>query len=504
MNTLADTKHSKQSDSDSSELRSSSDSAASTISVTKLQNHTGIGLKVMITVSTVIIIAAGMKAAQSLLAPFLLAVFFAMVLLPPLRWLKDRGLSGMVAVLVLSALVLLCGCGIVLVLSQSLGAFAKNIPTYQKKLTDGMNQVDDWINVIKDKIDSMDENIRRSLPTLPLSNEKNDSQNNNAQQNSKESDSLSVMAYTPPNMMPNSEMEPESANSELSVHESAAHKISVSESDDSADLSVPIGSADSSGAIPVNSRKSTDPNYLMSQQKVPEKSRLTMRSFIQVNSLMAYLQQGIKDILNVASISFLIVVLVIFMLFEAASFPAKLQEAFGERDISSTYLKKIAEDTWNYTKIKTIVSILTGAATTLGLWYLGVEYAVLWGLLMFFLNYIPNIGPIIASIPPILLSLVDQGIPTSLLVTSWLIFVNMLFGYGVEPRYLGAGLGMSSFVVLISLVIWGWLLGPIGMFLSAPLTIVLQIVLQNDPNTKWIATLMSDSSGTSVPKMKSQ
>jgi predicted PurR-regulated permease PerM len=143
-------------------------------------------------------------------------------------------------------------------------------------------------------------------------------------------------------------------------------------------------------------------------------------------------------------------------------------------------------------KIKTIINLLTGFVTALGLWFLGVEYALLWGILLFFLNYIPNIGQIIASIPPVLLALLDQGATTAIVVTVWLIAVNTVFGYGVEPRYLEKGLGISGLVVLLSLIFWGWLLGPIGMFLSAPLTMVLKIVLQNDPKTRWIAVLLSN------------
>ena len=143
-------------------------------------------------------------------------------------------------------------------------------------------------------------------------------------------------------------------------------------------------------------------------------------------------------------------------------------------------------------KIKTIICFLTGLFTTLGLWFLGVEYALLWGLLMFFLNYIPSIGQVIASVPPILLSLIDGGVNIAIWVTIWLIIVNTFFGIGIEPRYMGEGLGISSLVVLLSLIFWGWLLGPVGMFLSAPLTMVMKIVLQNDQKTKWIAVLLSN------------
>jgi predicted PurR-regulated permease PerM len=201
-------------------------------------------------------------------------------------------------------------------------------------------------------------------------------------------------------------------------------------------------------------------------------------------------QLGVNTLLNVATASSLVLIMLVFMLLEAARMPDKVKEAFEGRDLSNEYFKKIAEDTWNYMKIKTIISFLTGLFTYVGLWILGVEYALLWGLLMFFLNYIPSIGQVIASVPPILLALIDGGVSLAITVTIWLIIVNSFFGLGIEPRYMGEGLGISSLVVLLSLIFWGWLLGPVGMFLSAPLTMVMKIVLQNDSKTRWIAVLL--------------
>jgi predicted PurR-regulated permease PerM len=224
----------------------------------------------------------------------------------------------------------------------------------------------------------------------------------------------------------------------------------------------------------------------------PSHEHFSLFNVIHLDSLIGYVHLGVKELLNIATISSLIVVMVIFMLIEAARLPEKVREAFSGRDLSNEYFEKIAADTWNYMKIKTIINLLTGLVTTLGLWFLGVEYALLWGILMFFLNYIPNIGQIIASIPPVLLALLDQGATMAIVVIFWLVVVNTIFGYGVEPRYLEKGLGISGLVVLLSLIFWGWLLGPIGMFLSAPLTMVLKIVLQNDQKTRWIAVLLSN------------
>ena len=216
-----------------------------------------------------------------------------------------------------------------------------------------------------------------------------------------------------------------------------------------------------------------------------------MAKIICPEAAIMYVRLAITEILNIASVTFLVAVMVVFMLIEATQLPLKVRKAFGDR-LADESLRAIADDTWKYTKIKTVISFLTGLATWIGLWLLGVEYSLLWGLLIFFLNFIPNIGPIIASVPPILLAMFDQGLTMGLIVTGYLVLVNWVLGYGVEPRYLGQGLGLSELVVLLSLIFWGWLLGPVGMFLSAPLTMVVKIVLQNNPKTEWAAALMSN------------
>jgi predicted PurR-regulated permease PerM len=123
-----------------------------------------------------------------------------------------------------------------------------------------------------------------------------------------------------------------------------------------------------------------------------------------------------------------------------------------------------------------------------------VDFAVLWGLLTFCLNYIPNIGSIIAAVPPVLLALVQYGPGTALAVAIGYVVINVVFGNLVEPRVMGRGLGLSTLVVFISLVFWQWVLGPVGMLLSVPLTMTLKIILDGNDETRWIAILLSSSS----------
>jgi predicted PurR-regulated permease PerM len=122
---------------------------------------------------------------------------------------------------------------------------------------------------------------------------------------------------------------------------------------------------------------------------------------------------------------------------------------------------------------------------------MGLDHAIMWGLIAFFLNYIPNIGSIIASIPAILIALIQFNFFYAFLVALIYIFINIIMGSIIEPKYLGKELGLSTLIIFLSLIFWGWLLGPVGMLLSVPLTMVMKIALESSNDTKWIAILLS-------------
>ena len=131
-----------------------------------------------------------------------------------------------------------------------------------------------------------------------------------------------------------------------------------------------------------------------------------------------------------------------------------------------------------YIAIKTSVSIGTGIVVTIVLWALKVDFPLLWGLLAMLLNFIPPIGSIIAAVPPVLLAIVQIGPATAGAVAASFFLINMVMGNIVEPRFMGRSLGLSTLVVFLSLVLWGWLLGPVGMLLSVPLTMTAKIAMK--------------------------
>jgi predicted PurR-regulated permease PerM len=201
----------------------------------------------------------------------------------------------------------------------------------------------------------------------------------------------------------------------------------------------------------------------------------------------------------VLSNALLILISVVFMLLEAAVFRQKLQDAFGSSEPSLEKFNSFFTSINRYIVIKTGASLATGLLAYILLLILGVDYALLWALFTFLLNYIPNIGSIMASIPPILLALIQSGPWLAIGTAVGYFSINTLIGSILEPRILGKGLGLSTLVVFLSLVFWGWVLGPVGMLLSVPLTMTLKIALSASDETNWLSTMLDATPGRRLP-----
>ncbi|MYB38302.1 MAG: AI-2E family transporter [Gammaproteobacteria bacterium] len=193
---------------------------------------------------------------------------------------------------------------------------------------------------------------------------------------------------------------------------------------------------------------------------------------------------------NVLSNGFLILLTVIFILGEASSFPAKLKAVLKVPERDLPHFRRFADNVNRYIAIKTAISAATGIVVWVAMWIIGVDFPALWGLLAFLLNYVPTIGSLIAAAPPVLLALVQLGAWHAAAVAAVFAVTNVGFGNVVEPRFMGRGLGLSTLVVFLSLVFWGWMLGPVGMLLSVPLTMTLKIALEANPGTTWLALLL--------------
>jgi predicted PurR-regulated permease PerM len=157
---------------------------------------------------------------------------------------------------------------------------------------------------------------------------------------------------------------------------------------------------------------------------------------------------------------------------------------------SFAYLTTIGKHIRHYLGIKTIISVLTSILIYIALSLIGLDYAILWALVAGLMNYIPNIGSIIAAAPALLFALVQLGTGSAIWTLVSFMAVNNILGNFIEPKIMGRGLGLSTLVVFLSLFFWGFILGTVGMFLSVPLTITIKIVLEQDKKTKWIAILL--------------
>ncbi len=186
----------------------------------------------------------------------------------------------------------------------------------------------------------------------------------------------------------------------------------------------------------------------------------------------------------------IVLVLVAFMLAESAWFSAKLAVIEGGSGEASRRIAEVIHNVHRYVAIKTVLSVATGLCVWAGLTVLGIDHALVWGFLAFLLNYIPNIGSIVAGVPPVLLALIQHGIGTAVWVVLLYGVVNQLLGSILEPRLQGRGLGLSPLVVFVSLLFWGWVFGPVGMLLSAPITMMIKVGLEVFPETRWIAIFL--------------
>lgn len=221
-----------------------------------------------------------------------------------------------------------------------------------------------------------------------------------------------------------------------------------------------------------------------------------MLNMINPGKILSFTAGAVGEIGQIMSDSFVIMLVTIFMLLEVKSFILKgnlIEKMHGN---SLKYLDKIGVSIRHYLSIKTVISLLTGLFIWIWLLVIGVDYAILWGVIAFLLNYIPNIGSIIAAAPTMLLALVQLGVGGMLWTGLGYLIVNLVMGNVVEPKIMGKGLGLSTLVVFLSLIVWGYIFGSVGMFLSVPLTMTIKVMLEQNKSTQWIAILLGTEEET--------
>lgn len=326
--------------------------------------------------AAVVIIIAGMKAASSLIVPFLLAVFVSIICAFPLGWLRRHKVPNWLALPIVIIGIAILGGLVIAVIGDSINDFTENLPHYEMRLNSQSNTISAWLD---------------------------------------------------------------------------ARGIGL-------------------------------PADLLSE-------------YIDMSAIMGMVGTTLSQLGLVLTNSLLIVLTVIFILAEASQMRLRLMQAFGGSTGKLSQIDFIMKKVQRYMALKTLTSLTTGTVVAVWLTVLDVDFPILWGMLAFLLNYVPNIGSIIAAIPAVLLALIQLGPLSALLVAGGYLIINSVVGNLLEPKLLGRGLGISTLVVFLSLVFWGWVLGPAGMFLSVPLTMTVLIGLDSNPATKvWAVMLGSEGS----------
>jgi AI-2 transport protein TqsA len=219
---------------------------------------------------------------------------------------------------------------------------------------------------------------------------------------------------------------------------------------------------------------------------------------VQPAKILEFTAGALNTLFNMVGTTFLIFLTILFILMESGSFIVKAKAISGESARSVLYVNTILQNVRHYLAIKTLLCLSVGVLTYVALLIIGVDYPLLWALIACLMNYIPNIGSILAAVPTVLFALVQLGPGGAVwtLVSSMVIY-NVL-GNFLEPKIMGRGLGLSPLVVFLSLLFWGFIFGMVGMILSVPLTMTIKIILEQNEDTKWIAILLGTPSDANI------
>lgn len=326
----------------------------------------------MLVLATFVIVVAGMKAAATILVPFLVAVFLTVLCAPILMGMTRRGIPEWLGLTVILTVLLVCTGFVLVVVGSSLTSFAGNLDAYESHLGKQFDRLDRWLQVKFDIYTESEAAFARSL-------------------------------------------DPQDA--------------------------------------------------------------------------FGYIGEALAQLSGVLGNATFILMMFAFMLAETRVLLTKARRLSELSGFPFEEVEELGQDIVRYFAIKTWVSLGTGVTLGLLYWMIGIDAVILWAFIGFVLNFVPSIGSFLAAIPPLLLTVAQEDLDlsdTGLLLLG-VVAINTGFGNILEPRVMGRGLNLSTTVVFLSLLFWGWVLGPIGMLLSVPLTVACKLALDLDPHTRGFA-----------------
>jgi len=413
------------------------------------------GVQYLYMLASFVVVVAGMKATESILNPLLLAVFLSVICAPAYFGLLRRGISQWLAMLIVAGSLCAVASVLMAVVMESITRFTERQVYYQQLIEEKyellkqkprfVGKIESWLSTAAESTGGGEPNGSEQAPVTrelaKRSGQDGDSDTHFDTDNAASGESVA----SPP------------VDRESVTLEGAVDDETLNDSDESS-----VGAAWTRTVL----------------------DQFNLRTVVRLLSHLA------GSLGNLLSSAVLIMLTVVFILLEASSFEAKLARAFPRRADTPQQAEQMVHNVQRYMAIKTTVSVAT--AILIGLWLrvIGVPYISLWMLLTFLLNFIPNIGSIVAAVPAVLIAWLELGTMQAMGCAAGYIVVNMVIGNFLEPRFMGRGLGLSPLVIFCSMVFWGWVLGPVGMLLSAPLTMTVHIMLNGFDDTRWIATLM--------------
>jgi AI-2 transport protein TqsA len=219
-------------------------------------------------------------------------------------------------------------------------------------------------------------------------------------------------------------------------------------------------------------------------------SNVDIRDAVKPSALTGAIGAVLGGLADFLSDIFLILLITLFLLAEGPAMMGRLRASAGADHPQLKSMMTFGHSVVRQLGLRAIVNLFTAAGVVLLLWVLGVDYPLMWGILTFFLSFIPWIGLPIAVAPAVVLALAEYGLDRALLVIAGVVVINVAAENILSPMLMGRGLSLSPTVLFVGFIFWAWLLGGPGAFLAAPLTIFVALIFQTFPETRWIASLM--------------
>jgi AI-2 transport protein TqsA len=229
-------------------------------------------------------------------------------------------------------------------------------------------------------------------------------------------------------------------------------------------------------------------------------SNVNLQDVVKPSGLADAIGVVLSGIAGFLSDLFLILMIMLFLLGEGPAMMNRLRASVGADNPQVARLTTVGRSVVRQFGLRAIVNLVTGAGVTVLLFVLGVDFPLLWGILTFFLSFVPYIGLVLAVTPAVVLALAEFGLERALLVIAGVVVINVLAENVLSPMMMGRGLNLSPTVVFLSFIIWAWLLGGPGAFLALPITLFVAVMLDTFPETRWLASIIGVSdAGTTAP-----